>query len=133
MSFDVTSSVATVIEQALNGYAAQVWSRVDQPVKEADVDLDVTLESKGTVARPEVRIVQSCVDHNIALVIGSSSMELWWKKPEEAPAKVQELEHILRAFAAGDYHERIEKNNLGTVVWGKLDLNGEIVTLETRW
>ena len=99
---------------------------------EEDVDLDVTLESTGTVARPEVRVVLSCVDQNIQLVIGSSLMDLWWKKPEEVPAKVQELEHILRAVAADKYHERIEKNNLGTVVWGRLDLNGEIVTLETR-
>jgi hypothetical protein len=125
--------VAAVIEQALNGYAAQVWNRVDRPVMEEDVDLDVTLESKGTVARLEVGIAQSTVEQNIQLVIGSSSMELWWKKPEEAPAKVQELEHILRAVAAGNYHERIEKNNLGTVVWGTLYLNGEVVTLETRW
>ena len=133
MSFDVTSSVAAVIEQALNGYAAQVWRRVDQPALEEDVDLDVTLESKGPAAIPEVRVVPSCFDQNIQLVIGSSSMELWWKKPEEVPAKVQELEHILRAVAAGNYHERIEEHNLGTVVWGRLDLNGEIVTLETRW
>ncbi len=128
----MTSSVAAVIEQAVNGYAAQVWRRVDQPVMEEDVDLVVTLESKGTVI-PEVLIAQSSIEQNIQLVIGSSSMELWWKKPEEAPAKVQELEHILRAVAAGNYHERIEKNNLGTVVWGTLYLNGEVVTLETRW
>ena len=121
-----------MIEQALNGYAAQVWRRVDQSVQE-DVDLDVILEPKGTVARPEVRVVLSCFDQNIQLVIGSSSDELWWKKPEEVPAKVQELEYILRAVAAGKYHERIEKNNLGTVVWGTLDLDGEVVTLETRW
>jgi hypothetical protein len=124
--------VAAVIEQAVNGYAAQVWRRVDQPVMEEDVDLVVTLESKGTVI-PEVLIAQSSIEQNIQLVIGSSSMELWWKKPEEAPAKVQELERILRAVAAGKYHERIEENNLGTVVWGTLDLNGEIVTSETRW
>ena len=100
---------------------------------EEDVDLDVTLESKGTLGIPEVLVVLSCFDQNIQLVIGSASWELWWKKPEEVPVKVQELEHILRAVAAGKYHERIEKNNLGTVVWGSLDLNGEIVTSETRW
>ena len=129
----MTSSVAAVIEQALNGYAAQVWRRVDQPALEEDVDLDVTLESKGTAAIPEVRIVQSTLNRIYSFVIGSSSMELWWKKPEEASSKVQELAQILRAVAAGKYHERVEKHKLGTVVWGELDLNGEVVTLETRW
>ena len=56
---------------------------------EEDVDLDVTLESTGVVARPEVRVVLSCFDQNIQLVIGSSSMELWWKKPEEARLKLK--------------------------------------------
>jgi hypothetical protein len=117
VSFDVTAAVDAVIRHALDSYASSLWTRLEPPEREAGVDLDVTLESSVPASRPHVRIVQSSVDENIQLVIGSSSLELWWREPHEAPARVQELAAVLRAVAAGRYHERIERNPYEEVVW----------------
>ena len=128
---DITAMVDVVVREAMATHES-VWTRENASAREADVDLDVTLRSNDPPV-PDVRIVQSSLDQNIQLVIEHSSMELWWTSAADAVARVEELRAVLHAVATGGYREDVVEVAHGRVVHGQLDVQGNVVRLETHF
>jgi hypothetical protein len=124
--------VDEVVTEVMAVHGSKVWTRENGAAREVDVDLDVTLRSADPVV-PDVRVTESDLDQNIQLVIGHSSMELWWKDAVDAVARVEELGAVLHAVAAGHYREDVVEVAYGRVVHGQLDLHGGVVCLETQF
>lgn len=117
---DMTSSVNEVVSEIVAIYGRDVWIRNDSAAMETDVDLDANLRSVDRVGLPDVRIVQSNTDHNVQLVIGTSNLDLWWRGPDDARMRVEELRAVLHAVSKGRYREKVVADRDLRVVHGEL-------------